>query len=117
MRKFGWIISSLLLLAGMGIPGALPVSAQANPSAFTVSGRLTGRSGPVRVVLYRWPAQVVTAALKPGQTVPLRKLASQTKASGSYALKVGKTARQICGLDGPPGGDNPAPRLIVAGAK
>lgn len=32
------------------------------------------------------------------------------------AYTVGNTGRQICGLKGPPGGNNPAPELIVAGA-
>jgi hypothetical protein len=37
------------------------------------------------------------------------------EASISYV--VGSSGRLICGLKGPPGGSNPAPRLIVAGAK
>jgi hypothetical protein len=91
MRKFGWIIGSLVLLAGLSISGGLPASAQA-ASTFTVSGKLPGGQGPVRVVLYLWPSQAITAALKPGQRVPLKVLASQTTRSGSYKLSVDPSA-------------------------
>jgi len=80
------IISSLVLLAGVGISSALPARAQANAFVFTVSGKVTGEQGLVRVVLYLWPPQAIAAALKPGQKVPLRVLASQTTGSGSYKL-------------------------------
>jgi hypothetical protein len=46
-------------------------------------------------------------------------LSSQTgyDKEASLAYVVGRTGRQICGLKGPPGGDSPAPGLIVAGEK
>lgn len=91
MRKLGWIIGSLVLLAGLSTSGSLPASAQA-ALTFTVSGKLSGAQGPVRVTLYLWPPQATTAALKPGQTVPLKVLASQTTHSGSYTLSVDPSA-------------------------
>jgi hypothetical protein len=80
------------LMFNGGISGALPVSAQVRAVAFTVSGKVPAGQGPVRVVLYRWPSQSTTAALKPGHKVPLTVLASQTTSSGGYALKVDLTA-------------------------
>jgi hypothetical protein len=42
-----------------------------------------------RVILYAWPNQHVTAALKPGQQVPLTRLGSAvTSGSGQYAIRV-----------------------------
>ncbi len=94
MRKLGWIVSSLVLLAGLGVSGGLPASAQ-TASTFNVSGKLSGGQGPVRVELYLWPSQATTAALKPGQKVPLKVLASQTTRSGSYTLSVVPSAMGV----------------------
>lgn len=95
MRKLTWIIGGLVLLAGGGIPGALPASTLANEPAFTVSGEVAGAAGQVRVVLYLWPSQATVAALRPGQTVPLSVLASQMTSSGSYALSVDPAALRV----------------------
>lgn len=95
MRKLIWIISGLVLLVGGGIPGPLPASAQPNAPAFTVSGKVAGVAGQVRVVLYLWPPQATVAALKPGQRVPLSVLASQITSTGSYALSVDPAALHV----------------------
>lgn len=87
-RSAGAAFLTAVLLVGGGVPGALPVSAQASTASFTVSGTVADGQGPVSVVLYLWPSQATTAALKPGQKVPLRVLATQTTSSGSYALSV-----------------------------
>jgi hypothetical protein len=47
-----------------------------------------------RVILYTWPNQHVTAALKPGQQVPLTRLGSAvTSGSGQYAIRVSTRVR------------------------
>lgn len=65
----------------------LATSAQA-AGQFTVSGTVTGASGPVRVWLYEWPPAAVVRSLRPGQKVPLRVLGEKTTSTGQYALSV-----------------------------
>lgn len=94
MRKLGRFISSLVILAGLSISGGVPASAQ-TALTFTLSGKLSGGQGQVRVALYLWPSQATMAALKPGQNVPLKVLASQTTRSGSYTFSVDPSALDV----------------------
>lgn len=103
MRKLSKIIGIMILLTGLSVSGGLPAGAQ-TASTFTVSGKLSGGRGPVRVVLYLWPSQAITAALEPGQQVPLKILASQTTRDSSYTLTVdasalGATAGRIVNME------------------
>ena len=65
-----------LTLSG-NIP-SLAASVQADTAGwFTVSGTVTGASGPVHVRLYAWPSAAVVRSLKPGQKVPLTVLGNR----------------------------------------
>jgi hypothetical protein len=76
-------------LALTGSTAALAAGARASTAgSFTVSGTVTGASGPVRVLLYAWPSAAVVRSLRPGQRVPLRPLGEQTTSTGQYALNV-----------------------------
>lgn len=92
MRRMLLVGAGIVLAASLTLAGsvsALAVGAQAGTDGwFTVSGSVTGASGPVHVWLYAWPSATVVRSLRPGQTVPLTVLGEQTTATGRYALSV-----------------------------
>ncbi len=69
-------LAASLTLSG-NIPG-LAASVQADTTDwFTVSGTVTGASGPVHVRLCAWPSAAVAWSLKPGQKVPVTVLGNR----------------------------------------
>ena len=90
MRKILLTGAGAALAAALPIQGSVSVLATSAQAAgqFTVSGTVTGASGPVRVWLYAWPPAAVVRSLRPGQRVPLRVLGEQTTSTGQYALSV-----------------------------
>src|SRR5215472_13683034 len=81
---------SAALTASLTLTGTMTGQAASTPPAgwFTVSGAVTGASGPVHVWLYEWPSAAVVRSLRPGQKVPLKVLGEQTTSTGQYALSV-----------------------------
>jgi hypothetical protein len=92
VRTRGSLATALLAALTIIIPLAGAAATQADSvgtaGQFTVSGTVTGASGPVRVWLYEWPSAAVVRSLRPAQKVPLRVLGEETTSSGRYAFSV-----------------------------
>jgi len=96
MRKILLAGAGMALGASLTLAGSVPTLAAGAPAGpagtFTLSGTVTGASGPVHVWLYAWPSAAVVRSLRPGQKVTLSVLGKQTTSTGRYAISVSPAA-------------------------